>query len=30
MNKKWTLAAAREVVGKHKKIEGESLDKFMN
>ena len=30
MNKKWTQVAAREVLQKHKKLEGEALDKYMN
>lgn len=30
MNKKWTQVAAREVLEKHKKLNGEALDKYMN
>lgn len=30
MNKKWTQVAAREVLQKHKKLDGEALDKYMN
>ena len=30
MNKKWTQVAAREVLQKHKHLEGEALDKYMN
>lgn len=30
MNKKWTQEASREVLQKHKKLQGAELDKYMN
>ena len=30
MNKKWTQVAAREVLEKHKKLNGDNLEKYMN
>ena len=30
MNKKWTQVAAREVLQKHKKLDGDTLEKYMN